>query len=106
MQRFMFVPAVVTFSCLFHEVWVFCVKCQNALQLYLILFLIWRLSIVIDGHASSDWSPGLMLMKVHCFLCLGLIWVLWMRCRCIGSLCHVRVIFSVFSLFCYVVMGE
>ena len=49
------------------------------------------------------------------FLCLGLVWVLWVRCCHIGSLHHVcgtqcmrcvRVVFSIFSLFCYVVMGE
>ena len=115
MQRFMFIPTVATFGCLFCGVWVFYVKCQNTLQLFLISFSIWHLSIVIDGHTSSDRSPGLIPIKVHCFLCLSLIWVLWVRCHCISSLCHVcgtqcircvRVIFSVFSFFCYVVMGE
>ena len=115
MQRFMFIPAVAMFGCLFRGVQVFCVKCQNALQFFLILFSIWRLSIIIDGCAFSDRSLGPMSIKVCCFSCLGLVWVLWVRCHHISSLHHVcgtqcihcvRVIFSVFSLFCYVVMRE
>ena len=115
MQRFVFIPTVATFGCLFHGVQVLCAKCQNTLQLFLMSFSIWCLSIIIDGHASSDQLLGPMLIKVHCFSCLGLIWVFWMRCHHIGSLCcvcgtwfmhHVRVVFSVFSVFCYVEMRE
>ena len=36
------------------------------LQLFpLMLFLVWHLSIVINGHASSDWLPGQMLVWVR-----------------------------------------
>ena len=108
MQRFVFVPMVATFSCLFCGVQAFCVKCQNSSQLFFVLFSIWCPSIIIDGHASSDQSPGLMAIKVHCFSCLSFIWVLWVRCRHISSLHHVcdtwcmrrvKVIFNVFSFF-------
>ena len=114
MQRFVFVPVVATFGCLFHEVRVLCAKCQNTLQLFLVSFSIWHLSIVIDGRASSDQLLGPMLVKVHCFSCLGLIWVLWMRCCRISSLhcvcvahdvCVVLQLSSVFLVFfCYVLM--
>ena len=67
----MFIPAVTTFGCLFRGVWVLCVKCQSTLQLILVSFLVWCLSIVIDGCASSDWSPGLMLIRVCCFFMSG-----------------------------------
>ena len=72
-------------------------------------FSVWCLSIITDGCASSNQSLGPMLIKVHCFSCLGLIWVLWMRWCCISSLHHVCVwhtmyvlcwvVFSLFSLF-------
>ena len=115
MQRFVFVPMVATFSCLFCGVQAFCVKCQNSSQLFFVLFSIWCPSIIIDGHASSDQSPGLMAIKVDCFSCLSLIWVLWVRCCHISSLHHVCehdvcVVLRSSSMFlvsfCYVVMGE
>ena len=52
-----------------------CKVSEYFLQLFLVLFSVWRLSIVIDGHTSSDQLLGPMLVKVHCVLCLGLIWV-------------------------------
>ena len=50
------------------------------------MFLVWHLSIIIDGHASSDQLLGPMLVKVHCVSCLGLLSVSWVRWRCIGLL--------------------
>ena len=86
--------------------------CKVSVHFYsfsLMLFLVWCLSIVIDGHASSDWSLGPMLVKVCCVSCLGLIWVFLhgvVLCRFItlcvcGTQCmhRVGVIFSVFSFF-------
>ena len=79
------------------------------------LFSVWRLSIIIDGHTSSDWLLGLMLVKVHCVSCLGLIWVSWVGWHSIGLLCCVCVAHdvcvvlrssSVFLVFYYVIMGE
>ena len=87
----MFIPVVATFGCLFHGVQGLCVKCQSTLQLFLMLFSVWHLSIIIDGHASSDQLPGPMLVKVHCFSCLGLIWVSWVGWHCVSSLCCVCV---------------
>ena len=49
-------------------------KCVSAI-LFLVSPSAWCLSIVTDGHASSDWSPGPMLMDVR----LGVI------CVVIGS---------------------
>ena len=49
------------------------------------LCLVWCLLLVIDGHASSDWLPGLMVVKVHCVLYLGLMGVV-VLCRFI-TLC-------------------
>ena len=105
MRRFVFIPAVVTFGYLFRGVRAFCVRCQNILQLLLlVLFSIWRPSIVIDGRASSDRSPGPILVSIRWSPCLCLVWVLWVRCRHIGSLrcvcgtrCmrRVRVVFNV-----------
>ena len=44
----------------------FLCKCKGTFTaLLLVSPSVWRLSIVTDGRASSDWSPGLMLMCVH-----------------------------------------
>ena len=102
----MFIPAVVMSGYLFHGVQAFCVRCSNILWLLLFMFFsIWCPSIVIDGRASSDQSPGPILVNIRWFLCLCLVWVLWVRCCCIvllhrvcGTWCMhcVRVIFNVF----------
>ena len=63
-----------------------CKVSEYFLQLFLMLFSVWCLSIVIDGHASSDRLLGPMLVKVHCVLCLGLVWVSWMGWHRVGSL--------------------
>ena len=44
------------------------------------LFSVCHLSIVINGHDSSDRSPGPVLVKVHCVSCLGLMGVV-VLCR-------------------------
>ena len=100
----MLIPAVATFSCLFHGIWGLCVKCQ----FFLVLFSVWCLSIVIDGRASSDRSPRPMLVKVRCVSCLGLVWVSWMgwhrvgllHCVCVAhDICVVLRSSSVFLVF-------
>ena len=63
---FMVVPTVTVSDCLFHGVQGFCVNVRIPLQLFsLILPSVWRLSIVTDGCASSDWSLGPMIVCVH-----------------------------------------
>ena len=65
-DRFVVVPAVTVSDCLFCGVRGFCVNVRIPLQLFsLISPSAWHLSIVTDGHASSDWSPGPMLVCVH-----------------------------------------
>ena len=62
-DRFVVTPMVTVSNCLFRGVWGFCVNVRIPLQLfYLVLPSAWCLSIVTDGHASSDGSPGPMLM--------------------------------------------
>ena len=56
---------------------------------FLVLFLVWRLSIVIDGCASSDRSLGLMLVKVCYVSCLGFVLVFHVDWCHAGSLCCV-----------------
>ena len=66
MDQFVVVPAVTVSDCLFHGVWGFCVNVRIPLQLFsLISPSVWRLSIVTNGRASSDWLPGPMLMCVR-----------------------------------------
>ena len=76
---------------------------------FFILFLIWHLSIVIDGRAFSNWLPGPIFVNIHWSLYLCPVWVLWVRSHHVGSLCRVcgtqcmccvEVIFNVFSFFC------
>ena len=73
-----------------------CKVSEYFLQLFLMLFSVWCLSIIIDGHASSDWLLGPMLVKVHCVLCLGLVWVSWMGWHRVGSLSCVCVAHDVY----------
>ena len=65
-DQFVVVPAVTVSDCLFHGVQGFCVNVRILLQLFsLVSPSVWCLSIVTDGRASSDWSPGPMLVCVH-----------------------------------------
>ena len=64
---------VATSGCLFCGVRGSCAKCEGTFAaFYLMLFLVWCLSIVIDRHASSDRLPGPMLVWVHLGLFHGL----------------------------------
>ena len=68
----MFVPMVVMSGHLSHGVWAFCVRCQTLYSfLFSILFSFWCPSMMIDGHASSDWLLGLMPINVCWFSCLS-----------------------------------
>ena len=74
--RFMVIPMVTVSYCLFREILGLCVNVSMPLWLFSIISpSAWCLSIVTDGHASSDWSLGPMLVCV----CLGVI------CIVIGS---------------------
>ena len=64
-DQFVVVPMVTVSDCLFCGVRGFCVNVRIPLQLFsLISPSVWRLSIVTDGRASSDWSLGPMLVCV------------------------------------------
>ena len=64
--RFVVVPAVTVSYCLFHGVLCLCVNVRIPLRLFsLVSPSAWHLSIVTNGCASSDWSPGPMLMCVR-----------------------------------------
>ena len=84
-------PAVIAFCCLFHVILGLCVDVSPSLRFFsVILPSAWCLSVVTDGHASSDWSPGPMLVDVR----LGVI------CIVIGSflVCFSSLCFYVFFL--------
>ena len=116
----MLIPAVAASGCLFCGVRGFCVKCKGTFTAFsLMLFLVWHLSIIIDGCASSDRSLGPMLVWVCCGFVVsrvwvlsrslswgGVVWVHYIACECgARCMCHVEVISGVFS-FCYVMMGR
>ena len=84
-------PAVTAFCCLFRVILGLCVDVSPSLRFFsVILPSAWCLSVVTDGHASSDWLPGPMLVDV----CLGVI------CVVIGSflVCFSSLCFYVFFL--------
>ena len=60
------VPTVTVSDCLFRGVWGFCVNVRVPLQLFSLMSpSVWPLLIITDGHASSDWSLGPMLVCVR-----------------------------------------
>ena len=62
-HQFMVIPVVTVFYCLFRGILGLCVSVSMPLQLFSVISpSAWCLSIVTDGHASSDWSPGPMLV--------------------------------------------
>ena len=66
--QFVVIPAVTVSYCLFCGILGLCVNVSIPLRLFsLVSPSAWCLSIVTDGHTSSDRSPGPMLMCV----CLG-----------------------------------
>ena len=76
MCRFVVIPTVTVSYCLFRGILGLCVNVSIPLQLFSIVSpSAWCLLIVTDGHASSDWSLGPMLVCVR----LGVI------CVVIGS---------------------
>ena len=81
----MFIPAVAASGCLFRGVQGSCAKCEGTFAAFsLMLFLVWRVLIVIEGHASSDWSPGPMLMWVRLGLFHGMsLYVFVTLCVCV-----------------------
>ena len=66
MDQFVVIPVVTVSDCLFRGVRGFCVNVRIPLQLFsLVSSSVWRLLIVTNGRASSDWSPGPMLVCVR-----------------------------------------
>ena len=116
MWRFVFIPAVAIFGCLFRGVRVLCVKCQSTLQLFLVSFFG---LVSVNCHwwvrffwpvAGTDAHNGLLFFMSGSHLGpLGEVASYWfiMLCVC-GTWCMhcVEVVFGIFSLFCYVIMGE
>ena len=65
-HRFMVIPTVTVSYCLFRGILGLRVNVSMPLRLFsIVLPSAWCLSIVTDGRASSDWSPGPMLVYVH-----------------------------------------
>ena len=90
MDWFMVIPVVTVSYCLFHGVWGFCVNVRVPLWLFsLVLLSAWRLSIITDGHASSDQSPGPMLV-----------------CVCLGDVCVVMGSSLMFLVFIYLCVDK
>ena len=64
--RFVVIPAVTAFYCLFHGILGLCMDVSVSLWFFSVVSpSAWCLLIVTDGHASSDWSLGPMLVDVH-----------------------------------------
>ena len=65
-RQFVVIPAVTVSYCLFCGILGLCVNVSMPLRLFpIVLPSAWCLSIVTNGHASSDWLLGPMLMCVH-----------------------------------------
>ena len=59
-------PTVTAFCCLFRVVLGLCVDVSPSLRFFSVISpSVWCLLVVTDGHASSDWSPGPMLVDVR-----------------------------------------
>ena len=88
---FVVIPTVTVSNCLFHGVQGFCINVRIPLRLFsLVSPSAWHLLIITDGHASSDWLPGPMLM-----------------CVCLCDVCIVMGLSLMFLVFfCYVLIGE
>ena len=85
-------PTVTAFCCLFRVVLGLCVGVSPSLRFFsVVLPSAWCLSVITDGHASSDWLLGPMLVDVRLgvYMCRG--WV-------VSGLCFFLVLF-VFMFF-------
>ena len=78
-------PAVTAFCFLFRVILGLCVDVSPSLRFFSVVSpSAWCLLVVTDGHASSDWSLGPMLVDVH----LGVICVvIGSFLVCFSSLC-------------------
>ena len=99
--RFMVVPAVTVSYCLFRGVLCFCINVRIPLWLFSLMSpSAWRLSIVTDGHASSDWSLGPMLVCVRlgdiCVVIgsslMFLVFFVYVLIRKVGHICFITTI--------------
>ena len=69
-------PTVTAFCYLFHVVLGLCVDVSPSLRFFSVVSpLVWCLLVVTDGHASSDWSPGPMLVGVRLGVYMHCEWV-------------------------------
>ena len=87
----------------------FLCKCKGTFTALSLMSLpVWCLLIVINGRASSDQSPGPMLMWVHLSLIVLSLYVFITSCVCVmHDVCVVlgsSLVFLVF--FCYVLIGR
>ena len=115
MRRFMFVPVVVTFGYLFRGVQAFCVRSQNVLQLFCVIFNLapinrhwWTcLSRLVAGTDVREYL--LISVSVFCLCSLSEVSSCCFVCHVCGTRCmhRVEVIFNVFSFFfCYVIIEK
>ena len=81
-------------------------KCKGTFTaLSLVLPSVWRLSIITDGRASSDQSPGPMLMWVHLSLIVLSLYVFITSCVCVmHDVCIVLGSSLVFLVFFYMLI--
>ena len=69
-------PVVTAFCCLSRVALGLCVYAVLSLRLSFVMSpLFWCLSVVTGGHASSDWSPGPVLVGVRLGACMRREWV-------------------------------
>ena len=90
MCRFMVIPVVTAFYCLFRGILGLCMHVSVSLWFFSVVSpSAWCLLVVTDGHASSDWSLGPMLVDVH----LGVICIMiGSFLICFSSLCFMFLI--------------
>ena len=70
-------PAVTAFCCLFRVVLGLCVDVSPSLRFFSVISpSVWCLSVVTNGHASSDWLPGPMLVDVRLGVYMRRGWVI------------------------------
>ena len=86
----MFIPAVAMFvTCSMGSGSSVCKDVRTSYS-SLVSFLVWHLSIIIDGCTSSDRSPGPMFVKVHVwvsswsFMWVGVMQVHYDVCACVA----------------------
>ena len=102
--RFVVIPAVTVFYCLFCGILCLCVNVSILLQLFfLVLPSAWRPLIVTDGCTSSDWLLGPMLICVRlgdvCLMIgsslMFLVFFVYVLIRKVGHICFITTTFRI-----------